>query len=229
MRIRLKAVSSLALIVGAIQVALGANGVAIPSGPGNAAPAMTPDSMAVDAYNSGIRHRDRGVKAESEAPKQKKPEDRLKREKTARDEYGKALKDFQKAAELSPKSPQAFNGMGFTYRKLGEFEKALESYDQALRLNPRFADAIEYRAEAYLALNRLEEAKQAYLALFALDRKQADLLMTVMREYVAKKKNDPAGVDAATLSAFEAWIAERATLADQTRQMALNVRSSSWR
>jgi tetratricopeptide (TPR) repeat protein len=226
---RLKAGSILAITVGAVQVVLVANGVAIPSGPSNAAPAMTPESMAVDAYNSGIRHRDRAIKADSEALKQKKPEDRLKREKTAREEYGKALKDFQKAAELNPGLPQAFNGMGYSYRKLGDFEKALASYDQALKLNPRFLDAIEYRAEAYLGLHRIEDAKSAYLTLFGMDRKQAETLMAAMREYVAKKKTDPAGVDAAALSAFEAWIAERAAVADQTRQMALNVRSASWR
>jgi tetratricopeptide (TPR) repeat protein len=226
---RLKAGSILAITVGAVQVVLVANGVAIPSGPSNAAPAMTPESMAVDAYNSGIRHRDRAIKADSEALKQKKPEDRLKREKTAREEYGKALKDFQKAAELNPGLPQAFNGMGYSYRKLGDFEKALASYDQALKLNPRFLDAIEYRAEAYLGLHRIEDAKAAYLTLFGMDRKQAETLMAAMREYVAKKKTDPAGVDAAALSAFEAWIAERAAVADQTRQMALNVRSASWR
>jgi tetratricopeptide (TPR) repeat protein len=227
----LTAASGLIVIVGAIQVAVGANGVPIPpsSGPSASAPAMTPESMAVDAYNSGISHRDRALKADSQAPKEKKPEDRLKREKTAREEYGKALKDFQKAAGLNPNLPQAFNGMGYSYRKLGDYAKALESYDRALRLNPRFVEAIEYRGEAYLGLNQVEDAKQAYLAVFALDRKQAEILMTAMREYVAKKKTDPAGLDATTLAAFEAWITERAGVAEQTRQMALNVRPSSWR
>ena len=99
--------------------------------------------------------------------------------------------------------PQAYNGMGFSNRKLGDYAKALENYDRALQLAPNFPDAIEYRGEAYLALNRLDDAKQSYLTLFAMDRKQADSLMAAMKDYVAKKKADPAGVDAAALSAFE--------------------------
>ena len=63
--------------------------------------------------------------------------------------------------------PQAYNGMGYSYRKLGDYTKALENYDRALQLAPKFPDAIEYRGEAYLALNRLDDAKQAYLTLFA--------------------------------------------------------------
>ncbi len=125
--------------------------------------------------------------------------------------------------------PQAYNGMGFSYRKLGDYAKALDNYDRALQLAPNFPDAIEYRGEAYLALNRLDDAKQSYLTLFAMDRKQADSLMAAMKSYVEKKKADPTGVDAAALAAFETWIAERATVAQETRLMAFNAHHGSWR
>ena len=125
--------------------------------------------------------------------------------------------------------PQAYNGMGFSYRKLGDYAKALENYDRALQLTPKFPDAIEYRGEAYLALNRLDDAKQSYLTLFAMDRKQADSLMTAMKDYVAKKKADPAGVDAAALTAFESWITERAGVAQETKLMAFDAHHGSWR
>jgi tetratricopeptide (TPR) repeat protein len=219
-------------VVGVCQ-AVGANGVSIPPAPsGGAASASrpaTPEEMAVEAYNSGIARRDRAAKAEAQAFKDKKDSDRVKNEKKAREEYEKALKDFEKAARLNPEMPQAYNGMGFSYRKLGDYEKALTNYDKALQLAPRFPDAIEYRGEAYLALNRIDDAKQAYLTLFAMDRKQADSLMTAMKAYVAKKKADPAGVDAAALGAFESWIAERSGVAEQTKLLALNVKHGSWR
>jgi tetratricopeptide (TPR) repeat protein len=210
-----------------------ANGVSIPSAPsgGAATPSRpaTPEEMAVEAYNSGIARRDRAAKAEAQAFKDKKASDRAKNEKKAREEYEKALKDFEKAMKLNPAMPQAYNGMGFSYRKLGDYDKALTYYDKALELAPRFLDAIEYRAEAYLALNRIDDAKQAYLTLFGMDRKQADSLMAAMKEYVAKKKADPAGVDAATLAAFESWIAERSGVAEQTKLLALNVKHLPWR
>ena len=221
-------------VVGACQAVGWANGVSVPSapsggGPSAAARPVTPEEMAIEIYNSGISRRDRAVKAEGQALKDKKESDRLKNEKKAREEYTKALQDFTKAATLNPSMPQAYNGMGFSYRKLGDYEKALTNYDKALELAPRFPDAIEYRGEAYLALNRLDDAKQAYLTLFAMDRKQADSLMAAMKEYVAKKKSDSAGVDAAALSAFESWISERSGVAEQTKLMALNAKHGSWR
>lgn len=218
-------------IVAAYQAVGWANGVSIPSSPSPSAASRpaTPEEMAVEAYNSGIARRDRAIKAESQAVKDKKESDRAKNEKKAREEYTKALQNFSNAARLNPTMPQAYNGMGYAYRKLGEYEKALANYDKALELAPKFPDAIEYRGEAYLALNRLDDAKQAYLTLFAMDRKQADSLMNAMKEYVAKKKVDSSGVDAAALSAFENWINERAGVAEQTKLMALTATHGSWR
>jgi tetratricopeptide (TPR) repeat protein len=231
----MKAAISLVALVAVCQIAAGANGVAIPSSPSSGgAPASasaprTAEEMAVDAYNSGISHRDRALKADAQAMKDKKDSDRQKNEKKAREEHDKALKDFMKAAKLNPQMPQAYNGMGFSYRKLGDYTKALENYDRALQLAPNFPDAVEYRGEAYLALNRLDEAKQSYLTLFSMDRKQADSLMAAMKAYVARKKTDPAGVDAAALSAFESWIAERSGVAEQTKLMALHSNHGVWR
>jgi tetratricopeptide (TPR) repeat protein len=216
-------------LVSASQIAARANGVSVPSAPSSPGSPATPDSMAIDAYNSGMSHRDRAVKADNQVLKDKNDADRAKSQAKSRDEYQKALADFQRAVDLNPRMPQAYNGLGYAYRKLGDYARALENYDRALRLNPKFVDAIEYRGEAYLGLNQLDDAKQAYMALFAMNRKQADLLMNAMNDYVAKKKVDPGGVDPTTLSEFEAWIRERATVAEQTKQMAINVRQPSWR
>jgi tetratricopeptide (TPR) repeat protein len=217
------------LLIGALglyQAGVAAN--ALPTARPSAGRAMTPDEMATDAYNKGIDSRNRAIKAEADALKDKKDSDRAKNEKKAREEHEKALQHFSKAAELNPSMPQAWNGMGFAHRKLGDYSRALESYDRALALAPNFPDAIEYRGEAYLALNRLDDAKQAYLALFAMDRRQADLLMKAMTEWVAKRKADPAGADPAAVSALETWIKERSALAQQTRLMGRDVVYRSW-
>ena len=218
-------VAGVALV--AFQIAAWANGVAIPSSsPAPNARERTPAEMAAEAYNSGIGHRDKALKADADAKKAKKDSDRQKNEKKTSEELGKALKDFQRAVELNPNLPEAYNGLGFTYRKMGDYSKALANYDQALQLAPKFVDAIEYRGEAYLALDRIDDAKQAYLTLFAMDRKQADALMKAMQDYVVKKKADPAGLDPAALSALEKWIAERSGVADATRAMGLHAHST---
>jgi tetratricopeptide (TPR) repeat protein len=223
----IKAAGVFVALVAAFQVSTGANGVAVPSAP--AGRAVSPTEMAVESYNSGIAHRDKALKADLQATMEKKEADRLKATKKAREEYEKALSDFQKAANLNPQMPQAFNGIGYSYRKMGEYTKALVNYDLALKLNPQFLDAIEYRGEAYLGLGRFDDARKAYLDLFAADRKQADTLMKAMTEFVAKKKADPAGVDPAALAAFESWVNERSGVAEQTKPMALNHLPSTWR
>ena len=88
---------------------------------------------------------------------------------------------------------QAYNGMGFSYRKTGDYAKALEMYDRALALKPGFPDAIEYRGEAYLGLNRIEDAKNAYLEVLAADRKQADTLMAAMQKWIEQQEGQSRG------------------------------------
>jgi tetratricopeptide (TPR) repeat protein len=208
-----KAGALLAAVVGLWQVTAGASGSAMSMG---SLPKATPEQMAAEAYNSGIGHKDKGVKIEEKDPAK------------AKSEYEKALKDFEKAAKLKPDLPQAYNGMGFALRKTGDFEKSLEMYSKALELAPGFPDAIEYRGESFLAVNKIDEAKQAYLDLFANDRKQADILMKAMTDWIGKRHADAAGVDPAALAAFETWARERATLAGQTENMALTPARSSW-
>jgi Tfp pilus assembly protein PilF len=143
-----------------------------------------------------------------------------------KDEFTSALKDFKKAAELDPSLAQAYNGMGYAYRKTGDATQALAMYDKALEMAPGFPDAIEYRGEAYLALGRVDDTKQAYLKLVATDRPQADLLMKAMAAWVA---NPPAGFDPEVLSAFTAWINERAKLGSVTADMGLRSNQTVWK
>lgn len=210
----------LAAAVAVGQAGVGASGSGVsagPSGGGSGMRSLTPEEMAKEAYNSGISHKDKGLKVEEKDPNK------------AKGEYEKAFKDFQKAVKLSPDLYQAYNGLGFSSRKMGNYDQALQYYDKALQMAPGFPDAMEYRGEAYLALNRIDDAKASYLQLFSSDRKQADILMKSMTTWVEKRKADPAGVDPAALAQFESWLKERGTLAGQTASMALNAPNHGWK
>jgi tetratricopeptide (TPR) repeat protein len=220
----LKAAVALAALVALCQAGAVASGSRAPS---PSSPAMSHEEVAVQAYNSGIDHRDKGTKLELQATTAA-AKDRDKILDKAKKEYTNALKDFKRAADNSPKMYQAFNGMGYAYRKTGDYTKALEMYDKALSLAPGFPDALEYRGEAYLGLNRIDDAKQAYMTLFGSDPAQADVLMTAMKKWVEQRKADPAGVDPAAISAFEKWIQERGQLALLTAPMALNSHRTTW-
>lgn len=218
----------LALTAGAYQGTLSANGSAVGGGaPSSSSMAeRTPEDMARDSYNSGISHRDKGDKLEAQAAKEAK--DKVKNLEKAKDEYTKAMKDFQKAVDLVPGFYQAFNGMGYTSRKTGDYAKALQMYDKALSLAPGFPDAIEYRGVAYLKLNRVEDAKKAYLDLFARDRKQADELMAAMTAWVADHKAEAGSVEPSVVDGLNAWIQERTKIAATTSAMALTGHRSIW-
>ena len=200
------------------QVGISAENTRMPSMPTPTMRPMTPEELAVQAYNSGVSHRDKGRKEEQKLATAKES-DRAKVQKKANDEFSKALKEFKKATELNPRMHQAYNGMGFAYRKLGDHTSALEFYDKALQLAPGFPEALEYRGEAYLGLNRVDDAKNAYLELLGADREQAAILMTAMKEWLVKRRAEPAGVDPASLSAFETWINERSEVAKLTASM----------
>jgi len=225
-----KAAILLTAAVGLSHVTASANGsgAGAMSVPSSSMAPRTPEERAVEAYKSGDSHRVKGRKLESEAV-DKKPGDAEKALAKARGEFEKALKDFKSAAQLNPQLFQAYNGMGYAYRKTGDFAKALEMYDQAIKMAPGFyAEAVEYRAEAYLSLNRVDDARQAYLDLFAADRKQADDLMAAMKGWVSVRRASASGVDAATIDAFEKWIGEREGMAKQTRLMGVTSRYAGW-
>jgi tetratricopeptide (TPR) repeat protein len=129
----------------------------------------------------------------------------------AKKAYATARAKFEEATKSDPKLSQAWNGLGYSSRKLGNYKAALAAYDKALELRSGdYPEATEYRGEAYLGLNRIEDAKQAYLDLFASNRPLADKLLASMKQWVASPGKKKA--DVADLSEF---ITEREKIASQ--------------
>jgi tetratricopeptide (TPR) repeat protein len=85
-----------------------------------------------------------------------------------RQEYEKALSDFDEAATLMPIDANIYNNRGWVYNQLGKSEEALQDFNQAIRLEPT---AIAYfnRANLYNEQQRYAEAKQDYRKYLELD------------------------------------------------------------
>ena len=179
------------------------------------APGKSPDAIAAEAVNHGLKRLEKADQVALANPKQ------------ARQEYEAALRHFQAAASAAPDNYRAHAGAGYALRKLGNFERALASYERAIALSPASSDAIEYRAEAYLALNRLDDAKQAYMHLFVHDRSASAVLMKAMKAWVDQRRVQASGIDAATLDAFDAWVRERDALASSVFNLGHN--SPDWK
>ncbi|MGH8313981.1 MAG: tetratricopeptide repeat protein [Steroidobacterales bacterium] len=195
---------------------MGGGSSGYPSGSGDEAPKeQTPDQIAKNNYNRGVKEIDRAKSADEYAAKATDPAKKKKLADKALKSFAKARDYFLAAVDARPDMYQAWNYVGYTHRKLGAYDQAISAYDQALGYNPAYGEAIEYRAEAYLALGRLDDAKSAYMHLFRDSRPLAAQLMAAMQSWVAAHKQDAQGLSAADLEAFAKWVDERAALSQQ--------------
>lgn len=142
---------------------------------------------------------------------------------SAKKYYTDARARFDEATQADPKLAQAWNGLGYTSRKLGDYKSSLAAYDKALEIRPGYPEATEYRGEAYLGLGRLEDAKQAYLDLFAENRDLAGKLLAAMKTWTESKGKKKA--DVADLREF---IEEREKIAAQTASLTRETATQGW-
>lgn len=91
-------------------------------------PPASPEAIATNALNSGLKRLGNGDKAELKAAAQTKPSNVQKSRKRARGEYEKAVADFKKAIGLVPHMYRAYNGMGHAYLGLNRLDEAKQAY-----------------------------------------------------------------------------------------------------
>ncbi len=183
-------------------------------------PPQSPEAIARQNYSSGVRYLEEAAKQEAKLAAAKDSKAASKAQEKITKAYEKALKNFTRAAEELPAMHDAWNYIGFTQRHLGNYKASIAAYAEALALKPNYPEAIEYRGEAFLGLNAIDDAKQAYLSLYRSSRPLADRLLTAMKAWVAKRKENAEGVDGAALDAFARWVDERAAMAAQTASTA---------
>jgi tetratricopeptide (TPR) repeat protein len=142
-----------------------------------------------------------------------------------KDAYTRARSQFQDATQRDATIAEAWNGLGYSQRKLGDYNKALASYARALSLRPGYPEATEYRGEAYLGLNRIDDAKRAYLDLFATNRSLAERLLGAMKHWV----DGNGGAENSPAADLAKWIEERSQIAAQTASLTREGTSAGWR
>ena len=82
-------------------------------------------------------------------------------EKLVKDgKYADAIPLLDKAVKANPKSADAYNYLGYSYRQLGQFDSAMEYYNTALSLQPKHLGANEYLGELYLQLGEVDKAEE---------------------------------------------------------------------
>jgi tetratricopeptide (TPR) repeat protein len=189
----------------------------------------SPHDQAVDFYNNAERRIDGLTKTHDEmkAAAATDPQKAAKLQAKLAKGLENAAADLERAVKNDPQLFQAYSELGFTYRKMGKFKESLEAYDKALAISPNYTPALEYRAEAYLGLNRIDDARTTYTDLFSVDRPRADALLIAMKSFVAARRADAAGLDAAKLDEFAKWVDQREIIHGQT--VALTAQTSTFR
>jgi tetratricopeptide (TPR) repeat protein len=79
-----------------------------------------------------------------------------------RQDFSRALEDFDEAIRLDPSFNNAYFQRGDVYLALEEYDNALRDFGEVVRLNPDDAIAYRYRGNAYLAKGESENAIRDY-------------------------------------------------------------------
>ena len=75
-------------------------------------------------------------------------------------DYQTAVEKLRKAVATDPRSADAYNLLGYSYRKLGDTDAAFENYRTALLIDRSHRGAHEYLGELYLEMDNLAEAEK---------------------------------------------------------------------
>ena len=108
---------------------------------------------------------------------------------TTKEEYDKAIADYNEAIRLDPKDAAAYDNRGNAWQAKGEYDKAIADYNEAIRLDPKDADAYNGRAWLWATCPdaRYRDGKQAVesatRACELTDWKNADHLDTLAAAY----------------------------------------------
>lgn len=72
--------------------------------------------------------------------------------------YQDALRHFNRALDLNPKSAWAFCDRGSTYVELQDYQSAIRDYTQAIKLKPSYAKAYQGRGNTYRIIGNPQKA-----------------------------------------------------------------------
>lgn len=139
------------------------------------------EQEAMEKYNNGVKHMKKAKLIALVGDSAFAFNYRATSDAKAGKELEKAIKDFGKAIDLMPNFAEAYNNLGFCYRKTGKLEKSLTAYDHAIRIDSNFAQAREYRGETFLAMGDLKNADKELAYLTELKSSYADTLSLAIK------------------------------------------------
>jgi lipoprotein NlpI len=120
-----------------------------------------------------------------------------------------AIKTFEKAIQLNPRSAEAYHGRGMAYNETGQNERALKDYDAALALNPQYTEAYFNRGNAYSDLGKYEQALKDYNEAIRIDPNHSGAIFNRSLAYMFLRRTETAS-DARSYVKLKGWKDDRA-------------------
>jgi tetratricopeptide (TPR) repeat protein len=105
-----------------------------------------------------------------------------------RQDYNRAIADYDEAIRLDPNYALAFYSRGCAYDRKGDYDRAIKDYDEAIRLNPKHHAFFSDRATAYWSKGDYDRAIPDYDEAIRLSPNEATYFSNRANAY--KKKGE---------------------------------------
>lgn len=109
------------------------------------------------------------------------------------EQYQGAIKTLIAIVESNPRNADAYNLLGFSYRKTKDFKRAERNYSRALRIDPKHKGALEYMGELFLETKRREEAEELLARLEKLCPSGCEELEDLREAFAGKQTSSAPG------------------------------------
>ena len=107
----------------------------------------------------------------------------------ARDQFDKAIAEYEKAIDIDQDYAPAYNSLGYAYILKGEYDRAEEAFQDYIRLIPEEANPYDSMADLYTRMGRHDEAIEHYQKAvelnpqFAISQRKVGLNLVYMGRY----------------------------------------------
>jgi len=102
----------------------------------------------------------------------------------------KAIRDYDKAIEVSPKYVNAYMARANSYRILGMYDKAIEDYNRVIELDPKHALAYNNRGVSHEKMKRFQQAMKDYEKAAQLGSKESEQYLDYLKRIKGNEKED---------------------------------------
>jgi tetratricopeptide (TPR) repeat protein len=99
-----------------------------------------------------------------------------------------ALRDFERANQLTPNDPGILNNLGTLYYQTKEYARSKDCYDKVLAVNPKNADALAGRGAARLGLNDSSGALEDFNAALQTGPGKKDIRYRIAIAYYTRRE-----------------------------------------